>query len=243
MNWILLIFQQLAVLLLTLAVSWTSVQSGNAESTNEELMKRAASQLERLSAFRRPREPPITLPEVPSEENGSQSIATEAKVEEEMVEAQKRIDDLRASATAVLQDPRYAAIMQDRIKRSFISGFANKLIGGAVGAVSGLSRGVSGLSSSNSPSEYGYGHSVSNNFPFISLKKGQRSLIILKIVEVFSDRLEISSAFKEPILSSGSRTDQKISNCVQPCSTVSIATQSGQALRSRNRSFIRNSAE
>ncbi|XP_043276558.1 uncharacterized protein [Venturia canescens] len=173
---------KLAVLLLTLAVSWTSAKSGNAESSNEDLMKRAASQLERLSTFRRPREPQKTQSEIPADVNESQTSRSEDQIQEEIDEAQNRIDDLRASASAVLQDPRYAAIMQDRIKRSFISGFANKLIGGAVGAVSGLSRGVSGLSSSNTPSEYGsYGHSYQSQFSIWDFKKAIINTLIQAI--------------------------------------------------------------
>ena len=154
------------MLLLTLVVC-TSVISGDVKltsaTTSKELLKHAALQLERLAGFRRSQKLPESVLEVQSSNNGPQQIigtSEESQKDEDILKAQRRIDELKESASELLRDPRYEAIMQDRIKRSFIGGIANKLVGGVVGAASGASRGISSLSSSNTP-EYGYGQSVS----------------------------------------------------------------------------------
>lgn len=156
---------QLAVLLLTLAVFCGSVTSGNAkspvETRNEELLERAASQLERLANFRRTRQPPRTF--LPNNEERVFSTASveETQTTDDIAEAQQRIDDLRATAAQLLRDPTYEQLMQDRTKRSFISGITNKLVDSVTSASGGSSRGSSG-SSSGPPSAYGYyGYPVS----------------------------------------------------------------------------------
>ncbi|XP_063974173.1 uncharacterized protein LOC135160919 [Diachasmimorpha longicaudata] len=121
-------------------------------SSDEDLLDRAAAQLTRLSAFRRTKEPPI----LPTDDPGLIDISANEQVPEDNQNlfmnsnAMKRIDELAQAAYNLYKDPNYDAMMQ-RIKRSgsgdFVSGIANKVVGGVVGAVGGLSSGLSGGSS------------------------------------------------------------------------------------------------
>ncbi|XP_015127882.1 uncharacterized protein LOC107048941 isoform X2 [Diachasma alloeum] len=121
-------------------------------SSDEDLLDRAAAQLTRLSAFRRTKEPPT----IPTDDPGlAEAPANEQTPEDNQnllmnADAMKRIDELAQAAYNLYKDPNYDAMMQ-RIKRSgsgdFVSGIANKVVGGVVGAVGGLSSGLSGGSS------------------------------------------------------------------------------------------------
>lgn len=124
-------------------------------SSDEDLLNRAAAQLNRLSGFKRSKELVIhnddpQFDEAPESEGfgdkSTHDLLTNA-------DAMKRIDELAQAAYNLYRDPNYDAMMQ-RIKRSgsgdFVSGIANKVIGGVVGAVGGLSGGSSGTQAHDS---------------------------------------------------------------------------------------------
>ncbi|XP_011313745.1 uncharacterized protein [Fopius arisanus] len=116
------------------------------QATEDHLLERAAAQLNRLSGFRR-----TDVPEMMSEDkNPVNSERIDDNNNLLNTDALKRIDELAQAAYNFYKDPNYDAMMQ-RIKRSgsgdFVSGIANKVVGGVVGAVGGLSSGLSGGSS------------------------------------------------------------------------------------------------
>lgn len=146
-------------------VTWCSiivVRAENAESNQEMLLKRAAEQLERLAPFRRTTEDQESelsslleawkssvdqnqLDETKSDidQNISWEIS-EALPEQVEPDATKRTDDKNLISFSVITDPKYAALMQDRIKRGFDAGSASLLTSIAGGVLSGVASASSG---------------------------------------------------------------------------------------------------
>ncbi|XP_011635801.1 uncharacterized protein LOC105426326 [Pogonomyrmex barbatus] len=153
-----------------LTVTWCSIvvaarSAEMAEGDQETLMKRAAEQLERLAPYRRTAEDRTEdlsnlLETWKSLADQNQLDGTKSDVEqavpweipeispeqaEEMPDAAKRLDDEKKMITiGVIADPRYAALMRDRIKRGFDYGSASLLTGIAGGVLSGVASASSG---------------------------------------------------------------------------------------------------
>lgn len=147
-------------------LTWCSiivVRAENAESNQETLLKRAAEQLERLAPYRRTgedRESELSslletwkssvdqnqLDETKSDtdQNVSWENVSEALPEQMEPDATKRTDDKKMLTISVFTDPKYAALMQDRIKRGFDAGSASLLTSIAGGVLSGVASASSG---------------------------------------------------------------------------------------------------
>ncbi|KAL6259852.1 hypothetical protein P5V15_009762 [Pogonomyrmex californicus] len=135
-----------------------------AEGDQETLLKRAAEQLERLAPYRRTAEDRTEdlsnlLETWKSLMDQNQLDGIKSDVEQavpweipeisaeqaEEPDAAKRLDDEKKMITiGVIADPRYAALMRDRIKRGFDYGSASLLTGIAGGVLSGVASASSG---------------------------------------------------------------------------------------------------
>ncbi|XP_071637240.1 uncharacterized protein [Temnothorax longispinosus] len=147
-----------------LMVTWCSIivaRSEITESDQETLLKSAAEQLERLAPYRRTAEDResefLSLLETwkssvdHNQLDGTKSDAdqnvswemSEALPEQTEADATKRTDNDKLIID-VIADPRYAALMQDRIKRGFDLGSAGLLTSIAGGVLSGVASASSG---------------------------------------------------------------------------------------------------
>lgn len=153
-------------------MTWCSLivaRSETVETEQEELLRRAAQQLERLEAFRRPPEnqekfdPTIFIGELdnpisrslleiwktPADQNHLDEPKSEAEQstlwdeleplpEETESDVTKQIGDEKLIGVITGGDPKYAAMMQERIKRGYNAGSASLLTGIAGGLISGV---------------------------------------------------------------------------------------------------------
>ncbi|XP_008559019.1 uncharacterized protein LOC103579409 [Microplitis demolitor] len=149
---------KLSVLILTLATL-----SSTSEISSDDFLRRAASQLDRLSVYKQiKRDTKNQLESIPYESlrttnkndkrkgdnfeiNSDSGQAQEILLNED---AMRRIDELATNAYKLYNDPNYEAIMRERIKRSgsgdFISGIAGSVLNGVTGLSGGSSSGSSG---------------------------------------------------------------------------------------------------
>lgn len=146
-------------------VTWCSiivVRSEIVESDQETLLKKAAEQLERLTPYRRTAEEreselssllktwkssveqnQLDGTKSDADQNVSWEIS-EVLPEQAEPDTTKRIDDQKMITISVIADPRYAALMRDRIKRGFDVGSASLLTSIAGGVLSGVASASSG---------------------------------------------------------------------------------------------------
>ncbi|KAL6438572.1 hypothetical protein ACFW04_004558 [Cataglyphis niger] len=142
-----------------LIVTWCSIIVARSETTvndREALLRRAAEQLERLAPYRRGAdnrgEIDLSNPEVwRSSEDQNRLDETKSDADQrgspwEMIsdvlstksDATKDIGDKNLVTIDVIADPKYAAMMQERIKRGFDAGSAGLLTSIAGGLLSGV---------------------------------------------------------------------------------------------------------
>ncbi|KAG7190868.1 hypothetical protein KM043_006929 [Ampulex compressa] len=171
-----LTFQIPAVFVIA-CLSTIGVRSDGTKSSQEVLLDRASAQLERLAPYRRLGHVPSSQEADPGEAESTRRLEAQRigleifqiLPDELRRNISKRIDEGDAESFTIdlLADPRYAAFMQERIKRSgsgsfvggsssIVSGIASGLIGGLASASGGASRGSS--SSSQHKPEYGPAH-------------------------------------------------------------------------------------
>ncbi|CAG5087594.1 Protein of unknown function [Cotesia congregata] len=159
-----LIDGQLSVLLLTFATI-----SASPEVPNDEFLKRAAAQLDRLSQYKNVKlETNDLLEPIPrhessrirnrNEEKKGDTLQRNSASEQEILlneDAMRRIDELATNAYKLYNDPNYETIMRERIKRSgsgdFISGIAGKVLSGVTGLSGGSSGGGQAYDSYGAP--------------------------------------------------------------------------------------------
>ncbi|XP_011707573.1 PREDICTED: uncharacterized protein LOC105462574 isoform X2 [Wasmannia auropunctata] len=149
-----------------LMVTWCSIivaRSETVESDQETLLRRAAEQLERLEPYRRTDDrggesdlssfletwrPMVDQNQLDGTRgDADQSISwemLEAPVDQSEPDAAKRIDDDKKMIISVISDPRYAALMRDRIKRGFDVGSGSLLTSIAGGVLTGVASASSG---------------------------------------------------------------------------------------------------
>ncbi|XP_020286905.1 uncharacterized protein LOC109856258 isoform X2 [Pseudomyrmex gracilis] len=175
-----------------LIVTWCSLivaRSETVETEQEELLRRAAQQLERLEAFRRPPEiqekfdPTIFIGELenpisqslleiwktPVDQNHLDETKSEAEQstlwdeleplpEETESDVTKQVLGNEKLTGVITGDPKYAAMMQERIKRGYNAGSASLLTGIAGGLISGVASAssASAAKASASSSETAY---------------------------------------------------------------------------------------
>ncbi|XP_011161260.2 uncharacterized protein LOC105196826 [Solenopsis invicta] len=157
-----------------LVVTWCSIimaRSEPTESDQDTLLRKAAEQLERLAPYRRIAEDSeesnlssfleewkssIGQNELDTTKSGSdQNVSWEIpEISPEQTESDtnKRIDDQKMIAISVITDPRYAALMRERIKRGFDYGSASLLTSIAGGVLSGVASASSGSAAKASAS-------------------------------------------------------------------------------------------
>ncbi|KAM0735375.1 hypothetical protein ACS0PU_010523 [Formica fusca] len=142
-----------------LIVTWCSIivaRSETAKNDRETLLRRAAEQLERLAPYRRSadnrEEIDLSNPDVwrsPEDQNHLDETKSDAdqrgspwEVISDILstesDATKGIDDEKLVTIDVIADPKYAAMMQERIKRGFDAGSAGLLTSIAGGLLSGV---------------------------------------------------------------------------------------------------------
>lgn len=146
--------------------------------TDQELLKRASEQLERLAPYRRRADQEAldlaNLLEAwrpPADQDASnerkidvgQSEPWELEILPEQTdsgETAKRTDDEKRITIDFITDPKYAAMMQERLKRGFNYGSASLLSSIAGGVFSGVASasGGSAAKASSSSSQHDYGH-------------------------------------------------------------------------------------
>jgi len=147
-------------------ITWCSIivaRSETAESDQETLLKKAAEQLERLAPYRRIADDRgesdlSSLLETwkssmdqnqldGTKDDADQNISweiPEALLEQTEPDATKRIDDKKLITISVITDPKYTALMQDRIKRGYNVGSAGLLTSIAGGVLTGIASASSG---------------------------------------------------------------------------------------------------
>lgn len=154
-------------------------------NTDQELLKRASEQLERLAPYRKSAEQEaLDLANLlEAWRPVGQDISNERKVDgdqgvpwqlleilpeqTESGEAAKRADEQKRITIDIIADPKYAAMMQERIKRGFDIGSASLLTSIAGGVLSGVASASSGsaakASASSSQHDYkpAYGYETS----------------------------------------------------------------------------------
>lgn len=144
-----------------LIVTWCSIIVARSETVTkndrETLLRKAAEQLERLAPYRRGADnrEEVDLsnlseiwrsPEDQNRQDETKSDADQRGSPWEVIsdilstesDATKKTDDEKLVTIDVIADPRYAAMMQERIKRGFDAGSASLLTGIAGGLLSGI---------------------------------------------------------------------------------------------------------
>ncbi|KYN06091.1 hypothetical protein ALC62_02953 [Cyphomyrmex costatus] len=159
-------FRRVLQLTELLIVTWCSIimaQSETLESNQETLLKKAAEQLERLEPYRRVADNRgkfdlSSLPETwKSSVDQNQLDGTKGDVDQNVSwelsenlpeqtepDTLKRIDDKKLVTIGVITDPKYAELMQDRIKRGYNVGSASLLTSIAGGVLTGIASASSG---------------------------------------------------------------------------------------------------
>ncbi|XP_067207739.1 uncharacterized protein [Linepithema humile] len=156
-----------------LIITWCSIivaRSEAVENEQETLLKKAAEQLERLAPFRRIAETPeesdvsklleawkasVDQNNLDGKNDDSQGVPwevleilpeqTEEQTEEQTItDAAKRIDDEKMITIGVIADPKFAAMMQERVKRGYNAGSGSLLTSIAGGVLSGIASTSSG---------------------------------------------------------------------------------------------------
>ncbi|XP_018354216.1 PREDICTED: uncharacterized protein LOC108755599 [Trachymyrmex septentrionalis] len=149
-----------------LIVTWCSItvaRSKTVESNQETLLKKAAEQLERLEPYRRATDnhdesnfsnvPETWKPLVDQNQLDEIKDDVDQNVSWEMSEilpeqtepdSLKRIDDKKLITISVITDPRYAELMQNRIKRGYDVGSTSLLTSIAGGVLTGIASASSG---------------------------------------------------------------------------------------------------
>jgi len=147
-------------------ITWCSIivaRSETTESDQETLLKKAAEQLERLAPYRRIADDRgesdlSSLLETwkssmdqnqldGTKDDADQNISweiPEALLEQTEPDATKRVDDKKLITISVIADPKYTALMQDRIKRGYNVGSAGLLTSIAGGVLTGIASASSG---------------------------------------------------------------------------------------------------
>lgn len=149
-----------------LIVTCCSIIAARSESSDQELLKRASEQLERLAPYRRSADqealdlanlletwrPPANIQDEIQDDPDERKIDQAASWQlleippdqAESAEAAKRTDDKKRITIDIITDPKYTAMMQERIKRGFDAGSASLLTSIAGGVLSGVASASSG---------------------------------------------------------------------------------------------------
>lgn len=168
---------QLTELLIVTCCSIIAARSETSD-TDQELLKRASEQLERLAPYRRSADqeaidlanlleawrPPVNQDDL----NGGKTDTDQGvpwqqleivSEQTEPEESAKRADDKKQITIDIITDPKYAVMMQERIKRGFNAGSASLITSIAGGVLSGVASASSGSAAkaSSSSSQHDYG--------------------------------------------------------------------------------------
>lgn len=139
-------------------------RSETEKADQEALLRRASEQLERLAPYRKAADPEASdlsdllevwrspvdqndLDEARNNAGDRQGVpweVVEILPEQTESDAAKRVDDEKRITIGIIADPKYAAMMQERIKRGFDAGSASLITSIAGGVLSGIASASSG---------------------------------------------------------------------------------------------------
>lgn len=176
---------QLTELLIVTCCSIIAARSENSDTDHQELLKRASEQLDRLEPYRKSADQKaLDLAELLETWRPSvdQDVSSERKTDEDQDvpwqlfeilpeptgdsgEATKRADEEKRITIDLITDPKYTAMMQERIKRGYNAGSASLLTSIAGGVLSGVASASSGSAAKASAGSSQQDHKPSYSAP------------------------------------------------------------------------------